>query len=73
MNVKILFIWIIKELKRSQASRLLSTTRLNTLLHLHLWPIKPVFYWKSSDQRKGNLILGWASHLYAFSAYPCQT
>jgi len=22
---------------------------------------------------KGNLILGWASRLYAFSAYPCRT
>ena len=52
----------LKILKRSQASRLLSTTRLNTLLHLHLWPIKPVFFWKSSVHKKGksNLRMGFA-------------
>ena len=52
----------LKILKRSQVSRLLSTTRLNTLLHLHLWPIKPVFYWKSSVHKKGksNLRMGFA-------------
>ena len=27
-----------------QVARLISTTQLNTLLHLHLWPIKPVIY-----------------------------
>ena len=52
----------LKILKRSKVSRLLSTTRLNTLLHLHLWPIKPVFYWKSLVLMKGksNLRMGFA-------------
>ena len=51
-----------KKIKRSQVSRLLSTTRLNALLHLHLWPIKPVFFWKSSVHKKGksNLRRGFA-------------
>ena len=37
----------INKTKRSQASRLLSIARLNTLLHLHLRPINPIFYWES--------------------------
>ena len=37
----------INKTKRSQASRLLSIARLNTLLHLHLRPINPIFSWES--------------------------
>ena len=54
-----------------KAIRLISTTRLNALLHLHLQPINVVvfnepYYLKG----QGNLILGLVSRLYAFSAYP---
>ena len=68
-------VWI-KAKKIVQVSRLISTTRLNPLPDLHLWPINPVVYREPSvppEGGKGNLILGGASCLYAFSAYPCRT
>ena len=55
--------------------RPISTARLNPLRDLHLRPIKQiVFLWPySSRGRMGDLVLGRASRLYAFSAYPHQT
>ena len=55
--------------KNIKAKRQFSISQLNTLLHLHLWPIKLVVY-KPSNR---NLILWWASHLDAFSGYPFRT
>ena len=54
--------------------RPISTDQLNTLLHLHLQPINLVIC-KGPYLHKGvgNLILGWASRLDAFSAYPVRT
>ena len=62
---------ILKQVKPST----ISTAKLNTLLHLHSPPIKQVVCLRSYPRRTGvgNLILGWASHLDAFSAYPFQT
>ena len=58
-----------------QASRLISTGRLNPLQDLHLRPINLVIYEEPSVPiaREGYLILGWASHLDAFSGYPFRT
>ena len=55
--------------------RPISTARLNPLRDLHLRPIKQVVYlWPYSFRgRMGDLVLGRASRLYAFSAYPHQT
>ena len=51
-----------------------STGQLNTLLCVHLPPIKPVFSRRSYlVYPEGDLILGRASHLDAFSGYLCQT
>ena len=65
----------IDEIIFDQAARLISTTRLNTLLCVHLWPINPVIYWKPYVLiiQEGNLILWRVSRLYAFSAYPVRT
>ncbi len=52
----------------------ISTARLNPLQDLHVQPIKQIFYLRPySLYGMGSLILGWASHLDAFSAYPFQT
>ena len=52
----------------------ISTPQLNTLLCLHLAPIKQVvFLWSYLVNPVGGLILRSASHLDAFSAYPIQT
>ena len=54
--------------------RPISTGQLNTLLRLHFRPINLVFC--QGPYRVipvGDLILGWASHLDAFSAYPVRT
>ena len=52
----------------------ISTAKLHALLRFHLPPIKRVvFPWPYSVDRMGGLILGGASHLDAFSAYPFQT
>ena len=60
--------------KGGQASRLISTGKLNALLRLHRRPIEVVVfnlplvhYWK------GYLIFGGAWRLDAFSAYPFPT
>ena len=62
----------------SQAVRPISTTWLNALLRLHRWPIYAVIYSGPSRPRycyrvQGDLILGGASRLDAFSSYPCHT
>ena len=60
-----------------QASRPISTSKLNTLLRLHTWPINLVVFEESSVKHvstlKGYLILRWASRLDAFSGYPFRT
>ena len=54
--------------------RPISTGKLKTLRSLHLRPINQVVYLGSYlVDRVGNLILGGASCLDAFSAYPCRT
>ena len=53
--------------------RPISTSWLNTLLHLHAWPINHVVYMGSYLFLVGYLILGWVSRLDAFSVYPCPT
>src|SRR5215210_322945 len=54
--------------------RLISTTRLNTSLHLHLWPINLVVYQESYPLKGvGGLISRRASRLDAFSGYPFRT
>ena len=54
--------------------RPISTARLHALLRFHLPPINPVFFRGSYlVVPVGELILGWASHLDAFSAYPLPT
>ena len=62
----IYFLWL--------SPRFISIGQLNTLLYLHLQPINHVVYMESyylNDMR--YLILGWASHLDAFSVYPFHT
>ena len=60
-----------------QASRPISTGKLNPLLDLHLRPINLVVYKEPLVQPvsrlKGYLILRWASRLDAFSGYPFRT
>ena len=59
---------------RRSSPRTISTGRLNALLRLHLPPIDPVVCWGPYRVLPvGALILEWASHLDAFSAYPCRT
>src|SRR5690554_5186918 len=54
--------------------RPISTGWLRTLLSLHFRPIDLVIYEGSYPlEAVGDLILGWASRLDAFSAYPCRT
>ena len=54
--------------------RPISTTQLNLLQDLHLWPIKQVVSLRPYHLNGvGSLILELASHLDAFSAYPNQT
>ena len=60
------FLWL--------SPRFISIGQLNTLLHLHLQPINHIVYVESYYLNgMGYLILGWASHLDAFSVYPFQT
>jgi hypothetical protein len=55
-------------------SSALSTAKLSQLPDLHMRPIKQVFYLRPYLHfGVGGLILGWASHLDAFSAYPLRT
>jgi hypothetical protein len=60
---------------RIQASRLISTGQLHVLPRFHLRPINRVVYPESSVARRplGDLILGWVSHLDAFSDSPLRT
>jgi len=51
----------------------ISTAWLSALLRVHVPPIKPVVYRWPYSFRMGDLILRWASHLDAFSAYPDRT
>ncbi len=66
---------IISEAMQAKLSTI-STAKLNKLPYLHLLPIKQVVYLRSYppfNRRHGDLILGWISHLDAFSAYSDQT
>ena len=58
-----------------QATRAISTARLHTSRCFHLPPIDVVISHGPSEPltRLGVLILGWASHLDAFSGYPFPT
>ena len=54
--------------------RYISIGQLNTLLYLHLQPINQLVFLVSYHiDCVGYLILGWASHLDAFSVYPVHT
>ena len=53
--------------------RPISIGQLNALRHLHLQPIYLVVFKGSYFLRMGYLILRGASHLDAFSVYPCRT
>ena len=56
-------------LASSESVRVISTARLNALPRLHLQPIDVIVF----DDPNGDLILGGASCLDAFSTYPGQT
>jgi hypothetical protein len=51
----------------------LSTASLRALLPVHGRPIHQVISLGPYSRRMGDLILRWASHLDAFSAYPHRT
>ena len=53
----------------NQAYRTISTSQLNALLRLHLWPIDVVVY----HGPQGDLVLKGASRLDAFSGYPFRS
>ena len=53
----------------NQAYRTISTSQLNALLRLHLWPIDVVVY----HGPQGYLVLRGASRLDAFSGYPFRS
>ena len=60
--------------EKDQAARPISTARLNVLPRLHLPPIHAVVSCgPSGTNGTGDLILGGASHLDAFSGYPFPT
>jgi hypothetical protein len=60
--------------KVPSSPRPISTGRLKTLRPLHLRPINQVVFLGSYPVSPvGGLILGWASRLDAFSAYPVRT
>ena len=52
------------------SSRPISSSQLHASLHFHLCPIYLVVFKGSSTFRSGDLILGGASRLDAFSVYP---
>src|ERR671916_1402154 len=67
-------LWKLHSATKPLSPRLISTTRLNTSLHLHLWPINLVVYQESySLEGMGGLISRRASRLDAFSGYPFRT
>ena len=53
----------------NQAYRAISTSQLNALQRLHLWPIDEVVYLGP----QGDLVLRGASRLDAFSGYPVRS
>ena len=53
----------------NQAYRAISTSQLNALLRLHLWPIDVVVF----HGPQGDLVLKGASRLDAFSVYPVRS
>ena len=53
----------------NQAYRAISTSQLNALLRLHLWPIDVVVF----HGPQGYLVLRGASRLDAFSGYPVRS
>ena len=53
----------------NQAYRTISTSQLNALLRLHLWPIDEMVYLGP----QGYLVLRGASRLDAFSGYPFRS
>ena len=54
--------------------RSISNGQLHVSLHFHLHPIYQVVFLESYlIDSMGYLILGWASHLDAFSVYPVHT
>ncbi len=59
----------------SQASRAISTARLHVLPRFYLPPINVLVSYGPLESPKtlGVFILGGASHLDAFSGYPCPT
>ena len=60
--------------KGCSSPRSISISQLNTLLCLHLWPIKLVVYkWPYSFKMMGYLILRCVSRLDAFSVYHVRT
>ena len=60
--------------KGCSSPRSISISQLNTLLCLHLWPIKLVVYkWPYSFKMMGYLILRCTSRLDAFSVYYIRT
>jgi hypothetical protein len=60
--------------KYGQAARPISIGKLKLLPAVHLRPINLVFYEGAlGAYATGDLILGWASHLDAFSGYPIRT
>ncbi len=57
-----------------QASRLISTGQLHTLLRFHTQPINVLVLNESSGNKfQGDLVLKEASRLDAFSGYPFRT
>jgi len=61
-------------LDSNPSPRPISTGQLNALLRLHIRPINLVIYQGPYPINSvGDLILRWASHLDAFSAYPFRT
>ena len=60
--------------RKSSSPRSISIGQLNTLLCVHLWPINGIVYTDPySLKEMGELILGGASCLDAFSVYPVRT
>jgi hypothetical protein len=63
-----------KKKKYGQAARPISIGKLRLSPALHTRPINLVFSKGASGAyASGDLILGWASHLDAFSGYPIRT
>ena len=75
-SVQLMYVYAFDVIGRSlastgsnQAYRAISTSQLNVLPRLHLWPIDEVVYLGS----QGYLVLRGASRLDAFSGYPVRS